>query len=110
MADAAANNGTREHVPFEPSEEWLLVGPKLRNRPEQWPRVRLPAPEPEPDVVVPVEVTSLPAAPKNINYHALKGRPRQPLKMKKRAKLAAGFADVYSAAAGGAETLPAGAG
>eukprot|EP00971_Amphidinium_carterae_P161667 3204917-Amphidinium_carterae.1 len=48
MADAAANRGTSEHVPLEPSEEWkqwstvcqavrnfwLLVGPKLRVRPE----------------------------------------------------------------------------
>eukprot|EP00971_Amphidinium_carterae_P242286 4810704-Amphidinium_carterae.1 len=54
-----------EHVPLEPSEEWkrwstacqavrniwLIVGPKLRVRPEQWPRVRLPAPEPEPEMV-----------------------------------------------------------
>eukprot|EP00971_Amphidinium_carterae_P168976 3347521-Amphidinium_carterae.1 len=59
MADTAANNGTRAHVPLEPSEEWkhwgtvsqavryfgLLVGPKLRTRPENWPRVRLAAPE-----------------------------------------------------------------
>eukprot|EP00971_Amphidinium_carterae_P012396 243964-Amphidinium_carterae.1 len=65
------NNGTREHVPFEPSEEWkqwgiicqavnhwLLVGPKPRIRPEQWPRVRLPAPEPE-----------LPAAPFVVGPH-----------------------------------------
>eukprot|EP00971_Amphidinium_carterae_P028195 555248-Amphidinium_carterae.1 len=65
QADVAANRGTSEHVPFEPSEEWkhwsavcqavrniwLLVGPKLRNRPEQWPRIRLPAPELEPEVV-----------------------------------------------------------
>eukprot|EP00971_Amphidinium_carterae_P010932 215807-Amphidinium_carterae.2 len=76
-ADVAANNGTREHVPCEPSEEWkqwgsvcqaarnvwLSVGSKLRNRPERWPRVRLPAPEPVPDLVVPVEVTNLLVAP-----------------------------------------------
>eukprot|EP00971_Amphidinium_carterae_P279935 5557128-Amphidinium_carterae.1 len=55
---------TCEHVPLELSEEWkqwstvcqavrnfwLLVGPKLRIRPEQWPRVRLPV-EPELAVV-----------------------------------------------------------
>eukprot|EP00971_Amphidinium_carterae_P130551 2586388-Amphidinium_carterae.1 len=63
QADVAANKGTREHVPLEPSSEWkqwstvcqvvrnfgLFVGPKLRSRPEQRPRVRLPAPEPEQD-------------------------------------------------------------
>eukprot|EP00971_Amphidinium_carterae_P307216 6105594-Amphidinium_carterae.1 len=42
---------------------WLLVGPKLRIRLEQWPRVRHPAPEAEPDLVVPVELTTLLAAP-----------------------------------------------
>eukprot|EP00971_Amphidinium_carterae_P096163 1902776-Amphidinium_carterae.1 len=31
----------------------------LRTRPEQWPRVRLPALEPVPDLVFPVEVTNL---------------------------------------------------
>eukprot|EP00971_Amphidinium_carterae_P080438 1591696-Amphidinium_carterae.2 len=58
MADIAAKNGSCVHVPFEPSEEWkhwgivcqavrhflFFVGPKLRTRPENWPRVRLPAP------------------------------------------------------------------
>eukprot|EP00971_Amphidinium_carterae_P012600 247894-Amphidinium_carterae.1 len=31
---------------------WLLVGPKLRESPEAWPRMRLPAPAEE-EVVVP---------------------------------------------------------
>eukprot|EP00971_Amphidinium_carterae_P178547 3542159-Amphidinium_carterae.1 len=76
-ADLAANNGTREQVPLEPSEEWkqwstlcqavrnfwLLVGPKLRNRPEQWPTVRLPAPEPEPEVVESEGPVRFPAEP-----------------------------------------------
>eukprot|EP00971_Amphidinium_carterae_P275297 5462212-Amphidinium_carterae.1 len=86
MAGAAADNVTREHVHlkfFEPSDEWkcwgivcqvarnvwLLVGPKQRIRPEQWPRVRLPDPEPEPDQVVPVEVTNLLAAPFVVGPH-----------------------------------------
>eukprot|EP00971_Amphidinium_carterae_P194387 3857380-Amphidinium_carterae.1 len=67
--------------------------------PEQWPRVRLPAPEPEPYQVLPVEVTNLFAAlqvgihtgRKNVRYHALKERPCQPLKRKKKAKLTSGF-------------------
>eukprot|EP00971_Amphidinium_carterae_P123422 2444259-Amphidinium_carterae.1 len=42
---------------------WLLVGPKLRNRPEQWPRVRLPAPEPEPEVVESERPVRFPAEP-----------------------------------------------
>eukprot|EP00971_Amphidinium_carterae_P026157 515809-Amphidinium_carterae.1 len=46
------------HAPHEPTAEylrwemvakavrnfWILVGPKLRERPEAWPRVRLPPP------------------------------------------------------------------
>eukprot|EP00971_Amphidinium_carterae_P193366 3837126-Amphidinium_carterae.1 len=69
-ADVAANNGTREHVPFEPSEEWkqwgtvcqplqsfwLLVGPKLRIRPEKWPPGG-------------VELAVLPAAPFVVGPH-----------------------------------------
>eukprot|EP00971_Amphidinium_carterae_P323438 6427684-Amphidinium_carterae.1 len=53
--------GAAEHVPNEPSADWLLweqvakavrnvwllVGPKLRERPETWPRVRLPTPQVE---------------------------------------------------------------
>eukprot|EP00971_Amphidinium_carterae_P299105 5942096-Amphidinium_carterae.1 len=71
------NRGTREHEPFEPSEEWkhwsnvcqavrnfwLLVSPKLRNRPEQWPRVRLTAPEPVPEVVESERPVLFPAKP-----------------------------------------------
>eukprot|EP00971_Amphidinium_carterae_P073946 1462201-Amphidinium_carterae.1 len=77
MADAAANKGTSEHVPIEPSEEckkWctvcqavhnfgILVGPKLRVRPEQWPRVRLPAPKPEPEVLGTERPAVFPAEP-----------------------------------------------
>eukprot|EP00971_Amphidinium_carterae_P022765 448835-Amphidinium_carterae.1 len=42
---------------------WLLVCPKLRVRPEQGPRVRLPAPELVHEVVEPAELAVLPAAP-----------------------------------------------
>eukprot|EP00971_Amphidinium_carterae_P223403 4432608-Amphidinium_carterae.1 len=77
MADVAANKGTSEHVPFAPPEKWkqwstvcqavhnfwIIVGPKLRVRPEQWPRVRLPAPELEPVVVESAEKAVFPAAP-----------------------------------------------
>eukprot|EP00971_Amphidinium_carterae_P004411 88351-Amphidinium_carterae.2 len=73
MVDVAASQGTCEHVPFEPFEEWklwstvcqavrnFLVGPKLRIRPEQWPGVRLPAPEPVPEVVETVATAAFPA-------------------------------------------------
>eukprot|EP00971_Amphidinium_carterae_P054951 1082956-Amphidinium_carterae.4 len=54
-ADVVANVGTAEHVPHEPSADyllwevvakavklvWLLAGPKLHAGPEAWPRVRL---------------------------------------------------------------------
>eukprot|EP00971_Amphidinium_carterae_P212255 4212451-Amphidinium_carterae.1 len=77
LADVAANQGTSEHVPLEPSEKWkqcsivcqavrnfwLLVGPKLRVRLEQWPRVRLPAQEPEPMEAESAKKTVFPAAP-----------------------------------------------
>eukprot|EP00971_Amphidinium_carterae_P327128 6458302-Amphidinium_carterae.2 len=79
----AANKGTREHVPLEPSEKWkqwstvcqavqnlwLFVGPKLRIRPEPWPRVRLLAPEPEPEVVASAKKAVFPAAPFVIGPH-----------------------------------------
>eukprot|EP00971_Amphidinium_carterae_P188836 3748588-Amphidinium_carterae.2 len=53
----AANLGAAAHAAHEPTPEylrwesvakavrnvWLLVGPKLKERPEAWPRVRLPA-------------------------------------------------------------------
>eukprot|EP00971_Amphidinium_carterae_P279768 5553614-Amphidinium_carterae.1 len=42
---------------------WRLVLPKLRIRPENWTRVKLPVPEPVPLEVVPVVETNLPAAP-----------------------------------------------
>eukprot|EP00971_Amphidinium_carterae_P307160 6104268-Amphidinium_carterae.6 len=42
---------------------WLLVGPRLRGRPENWPRVRLLAPEPGLVEVVPVMETNIHAAP-----------------------------------------------
>eukprot|EP00971_Amphidinium_carterae_P198367 3937000-Amphidinium_carterae.1 len=51
---------------------WLLVGPKMRIRSEQWPRVRLPAPEgPElvPEVVETVATAALPAAPFGVGPH-----------------------------------------
>eukprot|EP00971_Amphidinium_carterae_P265560 5268159-Amphidinium_carterae.2 len=41
----------------------LQVGPKLRVRPEQWPRVRLPAPEPEPAAVETERPAVFPAEP-----------------------------------------------
>eukprot|EP00971_Amphidinium_carterae_P038185 750492-Amphidinium_carterae.1 len=77
MADVADSIGTGGRVPLEPSEEWrqwgtvcravrnfwLLVGPELRVRPEQWPRVGLPAPEPVPGIVETAKTAALPAAP-----------------------------------------------
>eukprot|EP00971_Amphidinium_carterae_P027167 535336-Amphidinium_carterae.2 len=56
-ADEVANLGAAAHAAHEPTAEylhwavvaqavwnfWFLVGPKLRERPEAWPRVRLPA-------------------------------------------------------------------
>eukprot|EP00971_Amphidinium_carterae_P026183 516378-Amphidinium_carterae.4 len=77
QADVAANRGTREHLPLEPSDDWkqwstvcqavrnfwLLMGPKLRSRAEQWPRVRLPAPEPVPEVVESERFARFPAEP-----------------------------------------------
>eukprot|EP00971_Amphidinium_carterae_P048451 955052-Amphidinium_carterae.1 len=64
LQDVAANEVTSEHVPLEPSQKWKqwgtvcqavrkfwhMVGPKWRERLEQWPRVRLPAPESEPEI------------------------------------------------------------
>eukprot|EP00971_Amphidinium_carterae_P005431 108473-Amphidinium_carterae.1 len=51
------------------------------------------------------------AGRKNINYHVLKGRPCQPLKRKKRANLAVGFADfVQAEPPGEAEPRPVGVG
>eukprot|EP00971_Amphidinium_carterae_P338115 6475304-Amphidinium_carterae.3 len=82
MADVAANNGTREHLPLEPSEEWkhwckvyqavhnlLLVGPKLCARPEQWPSVRLPDRSLEPELVESARTAALPSAPFAISPH-----------------------------------------
>eukprot|EP00971_Amphidinium_carterae_P029605 582314-Amphidinium_carterae.2 len=65
-ANEVANLGTVAHAEHEPTAEylrwevlaqavrtfWLMVGPKLRDRPEAWPRVRLPAPA-EAEVEVP---------------------------------------------------------
>eukprot|EP00971_Amphidinium_carterae_P148385 2941797-Amphidinium_carterae.1 len=84
MADVAANKGTNGQVPLEPSEEWkqwstvcqavrnfwrlvtpALVGPELRVRPS--------------------------VSRKRLNCHALKNKPCEPLKRKKRAKLQPGF-------------------
>eukprot|EP00971_Amphidinium_carterae_P241082 4786383-Amphidinium_carterae.1 len=48
---------------------WLTVGPKLRARPEHWPKVRLPAPEPEPEVVEMAKKVEFPAAPFVIGPH-----------------------------------------
>eukprot|EP00971_Amphidinium_carterae_P189961 3770914-Amphidinium_carterae.1 len=52
---------------------WLLVGPKLRMRPEQWPRVRFPPPKrwakTEPVEVIPVEETNLLALPYVVGLH-----------------------------------------
>eukprot|EP00971_Amphidinium_carterae_P320844 6377770-Amphidinium_carterae.1 len=60
-ADEVANLGTAAHALHEPTAEylrweiaakavrnfWILVGPKLRERPEAWPRVKLPPPAEE---------------------------------------------------------------
>eukprot|EP00971_Amphidinium_carterae_P014483 286164-Amphidinium_carterae.1 len=57
-ADEVANLGAGAHAAHEPTVEylhwelvaqavrvfWLMVGPKRRDRPEAWPRARLPAP------------------------------------------------------------------
>eukprot|EP00971_Amphidinium_carterae_P289910 5756530-Amphidinium_carterae.1 len=114
LADTAANNRTRTHVPFEPFEPfeewqhwgtvcqavrhfWLLVGPKMRIRPEQWPRVRLP-----PLNLSRAEVARSwrPISLNNFNNHALRGRACRPLQRKKRAKLELCAASALSAAAG----------
>eukprot|EP00971_Amphidinium_carterae_P156165 3096150-Amphidinium_carterae.4 len=95
----------------------LLVGPKLRVRPEQWPSVRLPSPEPVPEVVESERPVRFPAEPFVCGPHmhvvehetyamcldcqrhaftlevvdstttALRGKPCKPLLRKKRAKL-----------------------
>eukprot|EP00971_Amphidinium_carterae_P018829 370813-Amphidinium_carterae.1 len=46
-----------------------MAGPNLRVRPEQWPRVRLPAPEPEPEVVESAKTAEFPAVPFVIGPH-----------------------------------------
>eukprot|EP00971_Amphidinium_carterae_P013828 272439-Amphidinium_carterae.1 len=57
QADVLANQGTAQHGPLDPDPIWLaweafamkvyhlwrLVGPQLRERPEEQPRARLPA-------------------------------------------------------------------
>eukprot|EP00971_Amphidinium_carterae_P100125 1979884-Amphidinium_carterae.1 len=71
-ADEAANLGAAAHAQHEPTIEylrwvdvakavrdfWLLVAPKLRDRPEAWPRIKLPKPVEEDiiteDLVAPV--------------------------------------------------------
>eukprot|EP00971_Amphidinium_carterae_P018559 366203-Amphidinium_carterae.1 len=67
-ADEVANLGAAAHAVHEPTAEylrwelvakavrhfWLMVGPKLRERPEAWPRMRLHAPAAE-DAVVPAQ-------------------------------------------------------
>eukprot|EP00971_Amphidinium_carterae_P090959 1800283-Amphidinium_carterae.1 len=73
-ADEVANLGAADHAEHEPSAEylrweivakpvrnfWLLVGPKLRERPEAWPRVRLPGPAVEEVVVPPLAEPGVP--------------------------------------------------
>eukprot|EP00971_Amphidinium_carterae_P294398 5845160-Amphidinium_carterae.1 len=48
---------------------WLLVGPKLPVRPDQWPRVRLPVPEPVPEVVVSTSFAEFPDVPFAVGPH-----------------------------------------
>eukprot|EP00971_Amphidinium_carterae_P115973 2297372-Amphidinium_carterae.1 len=64
-ADEVANMGAAAHAQHEPTAEhlrweavakavrdfWILVGPKLRDRPEAWPRIKLPQPVEEEIVV-----------------------------------------------------------
>eukprot|EP00971_Amphidinium_carterae_P183350 3639154-Amphidinium_carterae.1 len=70
MADVAANNGTSEHVAFDPSEGWKRWGTWGRNCVIVLSNgVRLPAPEPAPVVVDTVETAVLPAAPFVVGPH-----------------------------------------
>eukprot|EP00971_Amphidinium_carterae_P191711 3804035-Amphidinium_carterae.3 len=79
-ATVVANLGAGEHVPHKPFADWLLcqqvakmvrhfwllVGPKLRERLEAWPCVRLPTPEVEPDIPQELPVEMFPWAPQEV--------------------------------------------
>eukprot|EP00971_Amphidinium_carterae_P222859 4422571-Amphidinium_carterae.2 len=70
QADRLANQGTEQHGPLEPDPVWLtwqdvatkvynfwrLVGPQLRDRPEEQPRVKFPTEQPAPPPAVPARV------------------------------------------------------
>eukprot|EP00971_Amphidinium_carterae_P036107 709612-Amphidinium_carterae.1 len=45
---------------------WVVVGPKLRERPEAWPRVRLPTREVEVDIPQEFPVDMLPRSPHKV--------------------------------------------
>eukprot|EP00971_Amphidinium_carterae_P057978 1146700-Amphidinium_carterae.1 len=45
---------------------WRLVGPKLLERLEAWPRVRLPTPDVEPDIPLALPAEMLPQAPHEV--------------------------------------------
>eukprot|EP00971_Amphidinium_carterae_P335325 6471129-Amphidinium_carterae.1 len=82
QADLLADQGTAQHGPLDPDPVWLtwqdfaikvyrfwrLVGPQLRERPEEQPRARLPA---EPPFSPPAAPTGVPAtdAPFQLGEH-----------------------------------------
>eukprot|EP00971_Amphidinium_carterae_P081994 1622269-Amphidinium_carterae.1 len=82
-AVVVANLGAAEQVPHKLSADWLhweqvakavrhfwlLVGPKLRERLEAWPRVWLPTLEVEPDIPLELLVDMLPQAPHEVGPH-----------------------------------------
>eukprot|EP00971_Amphidinium_carterae_P329168 6461467-Amphidinium_carterae.1 len=83
QADILANEGTAAHGPLEPDATWLrwadfankvfhfwrLVGPKLRERPDEEPRIRLPRePVLEPPEV-PLHGMVFPEAPFQLGQH-----------------------------------------
>eukprot|EP00971_Amphidinium_carterae_P191227 3794854-Amphidinium_carterae.1 len=72
-ADEVANLGAAAHAELEPTAEylrweavrvfWLLVGPKLRDRPEAWPHAWLPAPAKDAEAPQALPVEPRPQAP-----------------------------------------------
>eukprot|EP00971_Amphidinium_carterae_P228177 4526207-Amphidinium_carterae.1 len=77
QADSLANEGTAAHGPLEPDATWLrwtdfankvfhfwrLVGPRLRERPDEEPRIRLPKEQVAEEPEVPLRGMVFPEAP-----------------------------------------------